>query len=149
MNTKTSTAAGPAQASLRVLGNSGALRIKASPNSTCRPQRSTMLFWMPSQRHSIVAMLRRDLAGAGIIATWDTGEVVDFHSFRCTAITWWLDVYGLSSKRVQQLARLKTLRLVERYSRKFRLTDTAWLSNAPKLGNEPPTPTVGQEAAAG
>ena len=57
-------------------------------------------------------MFRRDLTEAGI--PWDlpTGERVDFHTLRSTAITWWLDVDGLSQKRVQILARLKTLALV-------------------------------------
>ena len=81
-------------------------------------------------------MLRRDLDGAGIAHRWETGEVVDFHTFRSTTITWWLDVYELPQKRVQVLARLKTLALVARYSRRFRMENFDWLSKAPRLGKD-------------
>ena len=78
-------------------------------------------------------MFRRDLTGAGIPWQLPTGEVVDFHTLRSTAITWWLDVHGLWPKRVQVLARLKTLALVARYSRNLRLEDFGWLNRGPKL----------------
>lgn len=91
------------------------------------------VFPLPATSGSIVDMLRRDLKGAGIPWKLATGEVVDFHTLRSTAITWWLDVDGLSPKRVQVLARLKTLALVQRYSRNLRIEDFGWLEQGPKL----------------
>ncbi|HEX8911944.1 MAG TPA: site-specific integrase [Humisphaera sp.] len=93
------------------------------------------LFPFPRTNHGIVDMFRRDLNGAGI--RWDFGEnnpeTVDFHTLRSTAITWWLDVDGLPAKRVQVLARLKTLALVAAYSRNMRLEDFSWLNKGPSL----------------
>ena len=98
---------------------------------------ASKVFWFPASRRHIPQMLHRDLEGAGITPRWETGEIVDFHSLRTTAICWWLDVYGLPAKRVQILARLKTLALVERYSRKLRLSDDySWLDRGPRLGQE-------------
>ena len=106
--------------------------------STLHP--ASRVFWFPSSRHCVIDMFRRDLEGAGIEHTWQTGEVADFHALRSTCITWWLDEFGLSPKKVQVLARLKTLSLVSRYSRKFRLDSYGWLDQAPKL-NESDTKT--------
>lgn len=94
---------------------------------------SAAVFRFPAQRHSIVDMMRRDMDGAGISHEWQSGEVVDFHTLRTTAITWWLDEYGLPAKRVQILARLKTLALVGRYSRKLRLESFEWMKQGPRL----------------
>lgn len=95
---------------------------------------ASAVFPLPSGRKTVSRYFKLDLDGAGINRIWETGEVVDFHALRTTAISWWLDVYGLSQKRVQILARLKTLRLVEQYSRKLRLSsDTSWLDAAPSL----------------
>jgi len=96
------------------------------------------VFILPRQRQSIVKLFRADLKGAGIDETNDAGERLDFHAMRTTAICWWLDVYGLSAKRVQILARLKTLSLVERYSRRLRLSsDVSWLDKAPTMQAQP------------
>ena len=81
--------------------------------------------------------MRRDLEGAGIEWRLPTGEVIDFHTLRSTAITWWLDEDGLPPKRAQVLARLKTLALVYRYSRNLRLEDFSWLEKGPKLVDTP------------
>ena len=91
------------------------------------------VFPFPETSGSIVDMLRRDLTEAGIEWKLPTGEVMDFHSLRSTCITWWLDEDGLKPKRVQVLARLKTLALVYNYSRNLRLDDFSWLDNGPKL----------------
>jgi integrase len=91
------------------------------------------VFPMPITSGSIVDMFRRDLKGAGIEWRLPGGEVIDFHALRSTAITWWLDEDGLSPKRVQILARLKTLALVQRYSRNLRIEDLGWLDKGPKL----------------
>jgi integrase len=97
------------------------------------------LFPFPSSSHGVVDMFRRDLDGAGI--RWNFGdgnpETVDFHTLRSTAITWWLDVDGLPPKRVQILARLKTLALVAAYSRNMRLEDFSWLNKGPMLMPQP------------
>jgi integrase len=91
------------------------------------------IFWFPTTSGSVVDMMRRDLKGAGIDWKLPTGEIIDFHSLRSTAITWWLDVDGLRPKRVQVLARLKTLALVYNYSRNLRMEDFSWLEHGPKL----------------
>lgn len=102
------------------------------------------LFPFPSTNHGICDMFRRDLTGAEI--KWDFGkenpETIDFHTLRSTAITWWLDEDGLNPKRVQVLARLKTLALVAAYSRNMRLEDFSWLNNGPKLMFTPETGKV-------
>lgn len=91
------------------------------------------IFPMPLTAGSVVDMFRRDLKGAEIEWKLPGGEVIDFHALRSTAISWWLDVDGLSPKRVQILARLKTLALVQRYSRNLRIEDYSWLDRGPKL----------------
>lgn len=103
---------------------------------TAQMHPASSAFPIPIQRNTVSRFFKLDLKGAEIEREWETGEVVDFHALRTTAICWWLDEYGLSQKRVQILARLKTLRLVERYSRKLRLSaDTSWLSNAPSIAD--------------
>jgi integrase len=93
------------------------------------------IFPFPTSNHSVLEMFRRDLDGAGI--RWNFGddspETIDFHTLRSTAITWWLDVDGLTPKRVQILAGLKTLSLVAAYSRNLRLDEFGWLNKGPKL----------------
>ena len=92
------------------------------------------VFWFPSRWHHNLATLRHDLDGASVTTQWETGEIADFHTVRTTAIGWWLDEYNLSPKWVQILARLKTLALMEGYSRKLRLSDDfSWLDKGPRL----------------
>lgn len=50
------------------------------------------VFPFPETSGSIVDMLRKALDGAGIPWKLPSGEVVDFHTFRSTFITWALDV---------------------------------------------------------
>ncbi len=71
--------------------------------------------------------------------------MVDFHTLRSTAISWWLDVDKLSPKRVQTLARLATLTLVYKYSRKWRIGDHEWLDKGPTLVEPPPPGRPGKE----
>jgi integrase len=91
------------------------------------------VFPFPETSGSIVDMLRRDLEGAGVPWKLPSGEVVDFHTLRATCITWWLDVDGLKPKRVQVLARLKGLGMVQNYSRNLRIEDFEWLDKGPRL----------------
>ncbi len=91
------------------------------------------VFPFPETSGSIVDMLRKDLDGAGIPWELPSGEVIDFHCFRATFITWALDVDGLRPKRVQVLARLKSLSMVSNYSRNLRIEDFDWLDKSPKL----------------
>jgi integrase len=91
------------------------------------------IFIMPETSGSIVDMFRRDLDGAGIPWQLPGGEIVDFHTLRSTCITWWLTVDGLKAKRVQVLARLKSLSLVDRYSRNYKIEEFGWLNKSPKL----------------
>jgi integrase len=90
------------------------------------------LFPFPSSANTVVDTFRRDLTEAGV--PWELGgEIRDFHTLRTTAITWWLDEDRLSPKRVQVLARLKTLAMVDKYSRNFRIQDFEWLERGPTL----------------
>jgi hypothetical protein len=94
-----------------------------------------ILFPFPTTSGSIVDILRRDLEGAGIVWELPSGEVIDFHSLRATAVCWWLeqDPRVLSPKRVQMLARMSTIALLDRYSRNLRMGDYSWLNQGPKL----------------
>ena len=96
---------------------------------------TAMAFWFPSSARNIVEMLRRDLRGAEIEEKNDHG-LIDFHSLRHTAITWWLDEHELNPRRVATLARLGNLELVMRYSRRFRLEDTDWLDRTPVMSQK-------------
>ena len=96
-------------------------------------QPNDQVFLLPTTSVSIVDAMRRDLKGPGIPSKLPTGEIVDFHTLRSTAITWGLDEDRLSQKRVQVLARLKTQALVYKYSRNWRLEDFSWLESDPKL----------------
>lgn len=91
---------------------------------------TTPVFWFPS--HCVVDMLKRDLKGAGVELDKGDGKVVDFHSFRATAITWWL-LAGLEVLEVQRVARLKSPAMVQKYSRNFRLERTDWLNKMPNF----------------
>ncbi len=103
------------------------------------------LFPMPTASHSVLDIFRRDLSGAGIRWNWGEGDPqrIDFHTLRTTAITWWLDVDGLPPKRVQILARLKSLHLVALYSRNLRLDEFAWLDAGPTLVVKPDPQPIG------
>lgn len=97
------------------------------------------VFRFPTCCHSVVDILRRDLRGAGI--TWnedkDSAETIDFHTLRSTAITWWLTEDRLHPKAVQQLARVTSLALVERYSRNWVMKDYSWLNKGKVLDVAP------------
>lgn len=93
------------------------------------------VFTMPNPK-SIVAMLYKDLKGAGIDPKPATGEVLDFHGLRSTAITWMLHHAGMSVKEVQEVAQLSSSKLVERYTRGFRIASTDWVKRMPKLGEQ-------------
>ncbi|MFP4141498.1 MAG: tyrosine-type recombinase/integrase [Phycisphaerae bacterium] len=82
--------------------------------------------------NGVVDTLRKDLAAAKVAAKTEQG-LIDFHAFRHTAITWWLDVYELNPRRVMELAQLSSLELVMRYSRRFRLADSSYLDRAPVI----------------
>lgn len=109
------------------------------------------VFKFPKTTRSVVEMFRRDLTAAGIEWKLETGEIIDFHTLRSTAITWWLDVDGLPAKRVQILARLKTLALVAQYSRNLKISDFTWLNQGPVLvsdsRNNSPASEVKQQTA--
>lgn len=91
------------------------------------------LFWMPKSNHTIVETLRHDLEGAGIPWQLDTGEIVDFHTLRSTAITWWLIEDRRPPKEVQVLARLKTLSMLDKYTRNYHLQEFGWIDEGPRL----------------
>ncbi len=97
-----------------------------------------LIFYMPAKQN-VAARFAKDLLAAGLArmdgdridTRNELGEVLDFHCLRHTAITWWLDHYGLSVRKVQDLAGLSNPQLVARYSRRARLDDNAWLDRAP------------------
>ena len=104
-------------------------------------------FPLPSHG-SVGRRFKEDLVAAGLArqdgpkirTTNDLGEVVDFHALRHTAITWWLDEYELSARKVQDLAGLSSIQLVSRYSRRFHHHDFSWLQRAPSIRDDsPPT----------
>jgi integrase len=97
----------------------------------------------PETSGSIVDMLRKDLEGAGIPWKLPSGEVIDFHTFRSTFITWALDVYGLTPKRVMILARLKSIAVLQNYSRNLRIEDFGWLDKGPRLVQPNPKKKAG------
>jgi integrase len=117
---------------------------------------ATQVFPIPGQRKRVIDFFRKDLAAAR--AAWLSEEGLsdetrdarakanflldehvtgrlDFHALRHTAITWWLTEFKLPAKAVQILARLRTLALVDNYSRAFRLDGFAWLSAAPRIAD--------------
>jgi integrase len=73
------------------------------------------VFWLPVG-DGAKDWLHRDLEAAGLGHLLHAGQQVDFHSLRATAITWWLQA-GLDQLQVQRLARLKTLAVLQRYTR--------------------------------
>jgi integrase len=91
------------------------------------------VFCLPTTSGSIVDMLRKDLEGAGIPWRLPGGEVIDFHTLRSTAITWWLTEDGLLPRVVQHLARLRSLPMVQNYSRNFNMENFSWLNRGPTL----------------
>jgi integrase len=92
-----------------------------------------LVFRFPSTSGSVVDMLRKDLEGAGISWKLVSGELIDFHALRATAIVWWLTVDRRTPKEVQVLARLKSISMLDKYTRNFKLEDFRWLNRGPNL----------------
>ncbi len=87
------------------------------------------------------AMLRRDLAAAGIPYRDDAGQVFDFHSLRCQCATL-ADAAGVSARVVQRMTRHSTLELTGRYTRP-RVADLDAAADAlPSLAPREATPEV-------
>jgi integrase len=74
--------------------------------------------------HGPKRWLHRDLSGAGLGKILKDDMETDFHSLRATAIVWWLEVDGFSPLRVKELARFKTLAMVQKYVRGFRSSES-------------------------
>ena len=79
-------------------------------------------------------MLHRDLEAAGLGYILETARKIDYHCFRHTAITWWLEGNTPSGRRltpehVRRLARLSSLAMVQNYVRGNDY-DTDWLKPA-------------------
>lgn len=98
----------------------------------CEKQPTDALFNMPSL-NSVTAWFYRDLDAAGIRRRFDDGSLIDFHALRSTAICWWLTINEMNLKKVQFMARLKTLALVEQYSKGYQPEHSEVLGNGPKL----------------
>jgi integrase len=107
------------------------------------------IFKIPALRKYVIDDFKKDIAGAGLDKTPRAEkDRLDFHALRSTAITWWLDVYNLNPKRVQMLARLSSLHLVMRYSRRLKLEDFSWLDNAPSLSQNSPSASPSKTSSA-
>lgn len=90
------------------------------------------VFRAPRWRKYVRWALYRDLDQAGVQRHFDNGDLVDFHTFRSTAICWWLRS-GLKLLDVQYLARLKTLALVQEYVRRYVPDHRHLVNNLPKI----------------
>jgi len=93
------------------------------------------------------AMLKRDLQAAGIAYQDEDGKFADFHSLRCTYVTWLLQK-GASEHHVRKLARHSTLDLTVNTYSKVQATDLrAELERLPAI--PVPTKRDGESAASG
>ena len=90
------------------------------------------------------AMLRIDLAAAGIPYRDDAGQVFDFHSLRCQCATL-ADQAGVSPRVVQRMMRHSTLELTGRYTRP-RVADLEHAADS--LPDLAPRPTAAEPLAA-
>ncbi|MBI1338080.1 MAG: tyrosine-type recombinase/integrase [Phycisphaera sp.] len=101
----------------------------------------TRAFAMP-RRHLVIAMLRADLAAAGIPYRLDEkhGKVIDFHSLRHTCGSW-LAAAGVHPKVIQKIMRHSTITLtMDRYAHAFQSDEVAAIAKLPTL--TPPNATV-------
>jgi len=87
----------------------------------------TLAFNMPASTHT-AEMLRADLEDAAIPATDEAGRVLVFHSLRHTRGVWLFEHYKAHPREVQEL-----MRLSDRYTKSFRLTDTTLIERGPDL----------------
>jgi integrase len=111
---------------------------------------ASSVFPMPRESWSVLLTFYRDLEGAGIPKKLPSGDVIDFHTLRSTAITWWLTEDRLSLKQAQSMARLKTLDLVQKYTRGYQMTDCGFLDRGPtfKLPDPPDQGSDDQQGGA-
>ncbi|MCC6581555.1 MAG: hypothetical protein IT440_14060 [Phycisphaeraceae bacterium] len=80
-------------------------------------------FAMPDATH-VSAILRDDLTAAGIAYRDDADRKIDFHALRHTRGVWLATYAGATPREIQELMRVSTLGLVDRYCRSFRMTRT-------------------------
>lgn len=81
----------------------------------------------------VLAGFHRDLDAAGVRRRFDNGAVIDFHTLRSTAIFWWVTQNKLHLLDVQQMARLKTLTLVQDYVDDYAPDFKEMVRNAPRV----------------
>jgi integrase len=107
-----------------------------------RPRRG--LLWPGRWLHDAAAMIRRDLAAAGIPYEDDEGRVFDFHALRHTFLTH-LAESGVHPKVAQVLARHSTITLtMDRYTH-LQVLDLA--GDLDKLPGLPEAAAAGQNPA--
>jgi integrase len=94
------------------------------------------VFLMPRGQRMIIEGLYRDLDAAGVTRRYPNGDVVDFHTFRSTAICWWLRA-GMDILEVKIRARLKTLDLIQEYVRNY-------VPDYKAVGTKAPSPFLSQ-----
>ncbi|MCH8806656.1 MAG: site-specific integrase [Planctomycetes bacterium] len=81
-------------------------------------------------------MLRFDLEAAGIDAIDEAGRTLDFHALRHTRGVWLFEHHGAGPREVQELMRVSTIALVDRYASSFRLRDRRVIESGPVLTTE-------------
>jgi len=90
-------------------------------------------------------MLKADVEAAGVAYTDAAGRTLDFHALRHTRGVWLFQHHGATSREVQELMRVSSVALVDRYARSFRLTDNRLIERAPDLT----TPNTMRQRATG
>lgn len=81
-------------------------------------------------------MLRADLEAAGIDAIDAAGRVLDFHALRHTRGVWLFEHHGAGPREVQELMRVSTIQLVDRYASSFRIRDRRVIESGPIIAPE-------------
>ncbi len=88
---------------------------------------------------NVSKMLKKDLEAAGVAYVDDGGRYLDFHAARHTRGVWLCQYHGATPRETQELMRVSSLALVDRYSRSFRLTDIDIAERGPQLVTPPTT----------
>ena len=65
--------------------------------------------------------------------TDDAGRTLDFHALRHTRGVWLFQYHGANPREVQELMRVSSVALVDRYARSFRLRDMSLIERGPDL----------------
>jgi integrase len=93
---------------------------------------------------------RQEREESDFLAPVDHAErLVDFHALRHTRGVWAFEHLGATAREVQDLMRLSTVTLVNRYSKSFKLAGRRLADRTPDLSNLPAIAPAKPAAAAG